>query len=95
LEDRGLVAPVLFSALANRWAVGVRAGAVEDPVEEVVGDVGPCRAAKNAQHDVEHRVRQGIVDGGPHKGQQDLDDLPTAGAQKTYDGTRRRPRRGK
>src|SRR5918997_181053 len=78
------MAPVLFAALAHPRPARVRAGAVEDPVEEAVGRVGSGRAAKDAEYDVEDRVGYAVAYGEAHRVQYYLDDLPAAGPQQAY-----------
>ncbi|QIN83904.1 hypothetical protein GBA63_15575 [Rubrobacter tropicus] len=54
----------------------------------MVGHVGAGGAAEDAQYYVEDRVWQGVVDAGPHQGQQHFDYLPPARAEQAYDRAR-------
>src|SRR5215208_375038 len=61
--------------------VGVRTRASEDTVEVAVRGPRARSAAENAEEDVEDRIGQGVGNANAHAGHQDLDALPTCGAQ--------------
>src|SRR3712207_1970929 len=73
--DRGL-RPGSFCVLPDARLVGVRARAPEEPVEVAVGGPGSCRAAGDAEDDVEERIGQGMAYGQAPEVHKDLYDLP-------------------
>src|SRR3712207_8706879 len=80
--DRGL-RPGSFCVLPDARLVGVHARAPEEPVEVAVGGPGSCRAAGDAEEDIEERIRQGTAYGQAPEIHKDLYDLPPRGPDET------------
>ena len=68
--------------------MGVRARALEEPVEVSISEPGPQPAAEDAEEDVEERVGQGMVYVDPHEVHQYLYPLPRRRSDEADDATR-------
>src|SRR5215210_4632783 len=71
--------------LNGRGPVGVRTRAPEYTVEVAVRGPRARSAAEDAEEDVEDRIGQGVGNANAHSGHQDLDALPTCGAEEPDD----------